>query len=178
MRAPGKFPILDALKASPRQLDACGLLAEAGLRGDDLAEVCRGRVGIETGSHLAVRIELTLGGTANVLPKVISSEEFSRIAQVEKECGILEVVGFLRDQLKEPSLHPSIAGYLLEHAAPETCRTLQLHGFTHTFSGLPRKSSGHLFTSSAKPGVDPHAIDVPGKPWQWYAVKLGKLTTR
>ena len=178
IRHPGQFPIFDSLKACPRQIDACGLLAEAGLRGDDLAEVCRGRVGIEAGSELAVKFELRLSGAAKLLPQTISPIEFVRIAQAERECGVLEVVGFLREQMKKPELHGHIATYLLEHGAPEACRSLQIHGFSYSFPSVPKNSSGRLFQSAVKAGSDPQQLAIPGKPWQWYAVRIGKLSSR
>ncbi len=178
IRRPGRYPIYDVLKACPRQIDACGYLAEVGLRGDDLAEVCRGRIGVEAGSELAVRIELLMGGKANLMPREVSPHEFIRIARAEKECGILEVVGFLREQMKRPEVRPHIASYLLEFAMPETCRSLQVHGFSYTFATTPRKTDGQLFQSSSRVRGEQGHLDIPGKPWQWYAIKLGKLTAR
>jgi hypothetical protein len=54
---PAQFPVLDRLKPCPRQIDSCASLAESGLRGEDLLAVCRGRVGVETGTELAFALE-------------------------------------------------------------------------------------------------------------------------
>jgi hypothetical protein len=178
VRPPGRFPIFDLLKACPRQIDACGLLAESGLRGDDLADVCRGRLGIEAGSELSVRFELKLGGIAKILPQEIAPQEFLRIAQAEKECGVIEVIGFLKEQMKHPDRLLAISSYLLEFATPETCRSLQLYGLSFAFPSIPRKANGQLFKSAERNGQGQAYIEIPGKPWQWYATRLGKLTSR
>lgn len=178
IREPGKFPIHDFLKACPRQIDACGRLAEAGLRGDELVEACRGRVGIETGTEIAMRFEMHLSGTARLLPSIIRPEEFKRISKAEAEGGVLEVVRFLCNQMESPSNQPYIASYLLEHASPEVCRSMQVHGFTYVFPSAPRRTDGALFKTHKKNGADPVPIESPGKAWQWYAVKIGKMTPR
>jgi hypothetical protein len=175
---PGRFPIHDFLKACPRQIDACGRLAEAGLRGDELIEVCRGRIGIETGTELAMRFEMHLSGTAKLLPDIIRPEEFPRIAKAETEGGVLEVVRFLCQQMTAPSNHPHIATYILEHASPEVCRSLQIHGFSYVFQHAPRRKNGDYFQTHKKPGTDSTSLETPGKAWQWYAVKIGKMTPR
>lgn len=178
IRSPNSYPIFDCLKACPRQIDACGLLAESGLQGDDLADVCRGRIGIEAGADLAVRIELLRSGVSHLLPSVIHPHDFTRIAEAERKCGVLEVVSFLKEQMQQNELKPHVASYLLEHATPETCRSLQIHGFSFSYSGTPKKSNGQLFMTPQRPGINPHFIENAGKPWQWYAVRLGKLTPR
>lgn len=185
IRAPGKFLIHDLLKACPRQLDACGLLAEAGLTGDELSEVCRGRVGVEVGSDLAVRLQMQLSGRGQLLPDAISPGDFVRVSVAEKECGVLEVVSYLREQLKFSDRHGHVANYLLEYASPETCRALQIHGFSYTFQGIPRKVNGQLFQVNARVDsagsqavVATDIIQTAGRPWQWYAIKLGKMTAR
>lgn len=178
IRPPGRYPIHDSLKSCPRQLDACGILAEAGLRGDDLVDVCRGRVGIEAGTDIAIRLEMQLCGTASLLPQTIAPEEYLRIAKAEVEGGVLEVVRFLTQQMASQANHAHIAGYLLEFASPETCRSLQVHGFTYQYSGIPRRVNGQPFKSKSKTDFEPVTIEMPGKPWQWYAIKLAKLTPR
>ncbi len=178
MSHPSRFPIYDLLKASPRQLDACGFLAESGLRGDDLIRVCRGRLGLEAGTELAVKIELSLSGIAKLLPEHINEDEFSRIARAENKGGVLEVSQFLNQQMKYPDRHRYIAQYLLEYATPETCRAMQIYGFSYVYPAIPKKKTGENFTYIPRGSTIEMAIETPARPWQWYCVKLGKLQSR
>ncbi len=178
VRQAAKYPIYDQLKACPRQIDACGVLAESGLRGENLMEVCRGRVGIETGTELAIRFEMALTGKLKLLPERIEPSELSRIARAEREGGVLEVVRFLCDQMNDSKNSQYIANYLLEFASPEVCRSMQVHGFSHSFRNVPRQSNGKCFMRPSKDGSEPQLLEAGGKPWQWYAIRLGKITPR
>ncbi|MFK7827870.1 MAG: ATP-binding protein [Oligoflexales bacterium] len=178
LQEPANYPIHDLLKPCPRQIDACATIAETGLSGDNLMAVCRGRIGIEKGTELAIKIEMYLSGKAKMLPDAINSQELSRIAQAEHQGGVLEVVNFLCHQMLSGGRLPYIANYLLEFASPEVCRALQVHGFSFSYPNIPRRLDGSLFNLSNRQGGDPKPIEVPGKPWQWYAIRIGKLVPR
>ena len=175
---PGSYPILDRLRPSPRQIDACGLLAEAGLKGEELLEACRGRIGLEAGTELAFALLRQLEGKAMLLPQTITAKDFSTLAQLEQGGNVIEVIEFLRGQSRFQERMESIAGYLLIHAKPEVCRAMQLSGFQHQLAQLPLLASGDRlsYLNTQTNAVVP--FDRAGKPWQWYAVKLGKLSSR
>ncbi|MFK7823592.1 MAG: ATP-binding protein [Oligoflexales bacterium] len=175
---PSKYPIHDLLKPCPRQIDACATLAETGLSGENLMAVCRGRIGIEKGTELAIKIEMYLSGQAKILPEEINEQELSRVYRAEQKGGVLEVVNFLCQQMRYVDRIPHIANYLLEYASPEVCRSMQVHGLSFSYRGVPRRSDGSLFNLTSRHGSEPKPIEVPGKPWQWYAIRIGKLVPR
>ena len=175
---PSRFPIYDLLRACPRQLDACGTLATQGLQGDELMAVCRGRIGLESGTEVACRLEMKLSSAKKNLPQRLLPEEYHRVARIESQGGVLEVVQFLREQVKNPELHEYLAQYLLEFASPESCRALQIYGFTYQFQGQVRKSNGDFFTQKNYGSELAPNITAAGKPWQWYAARMGKMVTR
>lgn len=175
---PAKYPVHDLLKSCPRQIDACAALAESGLNGDDLMAVCRGRIGIEKGTELAIKIEIHLSGQTMFLPHEINGDELSRVHCAEQKGGVLEVVNFLCQQMKYIERIPYIANYLLEFASPEVCRAMQVHGLSYSYSGIPKKSNGDFFNLISRHGSEARPIEVPSKPWQWYAIRIGKLTPR
>jgi hypothetical protein len=153
-------------------------MADAGLRGESLMDVCRGRVGVEAGTEIAMRLEMHLTGKVKILPERIDAGEFTRIARAEKDGGVLEVVRFLCEQMNELGKAPSIAQYLLEFASPEVCRSMQVHGFGFSFQQAPRQSNGKFFMTPARVAEEAKSLEAAGKPWQWYAMRLGKLTPR
>ncbi len=175
---PGSYPILDRLRPSPRQIDACGRLAEAGLVGEELLEVCRGRVGIEAGTELAFALIRQLEGKSMPLPEAISEKEFLSLAQLEQNGNVIEVIEFLRGQTRHIDRKDQVAAYLLMHAKPEVCRAMQLSGFQHQLSNIPTQANGLKLCYVNPQTADLVPFERPGKPWQWYAVKLGKLASR
>src|SRR5690606_35068794 len=106
---PAQHAILDRIKACARQIDACGMMAEAGLRGEELLAVCRGRIGIEAGTELAFAMLKTLDGAKMILPPELTPEEFGRVAALEQKGGVIEVIQFLRQELKTSERHDAIA---------------------------------------------------------------------
>jgi len=179
LAAPGHhLGLFTRLRGCPRQLEACGLLAEVGLSGDELLASCRGRIGLEAGSDFAFEVGRLRAGSTQDLPTEISEAEFPRILSHEDKLGITEVVGLLKRSMEKTHLHKTIADYLLRHARPETCRSMQQLGFTYTYGAAAINAHGKIFEVFSTESKEMVRIDKPRCPWQYYAVKIGKLQSK
>ncbi|RZA27024.1 MAG: AAA family ATPase [Proteobacteria bacterium] len=170
------YPILDRLRASPRQIDACGSLAEAGLVEGELLAVCQGRIGIEAGAEFSFALNRAMAGGRSPFPNKLEASNMLSLAQFEETGAVLEVVEFLRLQSGFPERQMHVASYLLFHARPETCRALQMSRFQYVYENPPVSSEGRPLHFQETPGIKNSVKG--GKPWQWYATKLGKIKSR
>ena len=170
------YPILDRLRASPRQVDACGSLAEAGLKEGELLAVCQGRIGIEAGTEFSFALNRELSGGRAAFPIKLEASNMLSLAQFEEGGAVLEVVEFLRSQNSFPERQMHIASYLLFHARPETCRAMQASRFQFVYENPPVSSEGRPLHFKEAQGTKVAVRG--GKPWQWYAMKLGKIKSR
>lgn len=170
------FPILDRLRPSPRQIDACGALAEAGLSENELLTVCQGRLGIEAGAEFSFALNRARSGGQVSFPNRLDASTMLSLAKFEESGAVLEVVEFLRSQSNFAERQVHVASYLLFHAKPETCRAMQVSRFQYVYDKIPISSEGKVLHLQETAG-QPMAMR-EGKPWQWYASKLGKIKSR
>ena len=170
------FPILDRLRPSPRQIDACGALAEAGLTEGELLTVCQGRLGIEAGAEFSFALNRARSGDRQTFPVKLDASSMLSLSQFEQSGAVLEVVEFLRSQSAFTERQMHVASYLLFHAKPETCRAMQVSRFQYVYEKSPVSSEGMVLNLLESNG---QALAIrEGKPWQWYAAKLGKIKSR
>ena len=175
---PFRPAILNTLSPCPRQIDACAKMAEKGLSGEELIEVCRGRVGVEKGTELAFSIINHLQLNSLPLPQVLTQNEFKTLELIEQKGSVMEIIEYLTKQMAHFERHQAIAEYLLLYAGPEVCRSMQLHKFQYQIRELPKYPSGELLSYINHTSQNQIIFDKVGKPWQWYAAKIGKLASR
>jgi hypothetical protein len=169
IQQPGSQNIHALLKACPRQIDACGMLAEVGgLRGKDLILCCQGRVGVESGAAVAAGLERILRGKAFSFPEKLTPATYEQVKKIEYGGSVVETIEYLKSCIanQDEAQRAAVAVYLLRYAKPETVRAMQQSRFAY------------IFKERAPLGDDGAPIDQPGLPWQMYATKIGKLVSR
>jgi hypothetical protein len=175
------------LKNCPRQIDAAVQLWETELLNEEeLALVCRGRLGNESGNVLASTLLQIKRQQEFKLPRKVTPEAFEKIAQCEQEGMIIEIVSLFKTELETnegkrtlKKVERHIADYLLQHGSPELARSMQEAKFAFRYDQeeFPLDKDGQSYKDN-RPNKDNAEIKDTGLPWQLYALKLGKLSPK
>jgi hypothetical protein len=178
LQSPGAQNIYGLLRACPRQIDACGMLAEAGLSGNDLLAVCRGRIGMTAGTDLAFTLERIRAGKEGKIPTELDETTFPKVAHFEESGGLTEVVALLRKAAQDPNKCKMVADYLLRHARPETCRSMLQFRFSFVYNEPPVDRYGSYFQWRNPETKRVEALAKTPAPWNWFAAKIGKMVSQ
>lgn len=175
------------LKNCPRQIDAAVQLWETELLNEEeLALVCRGRLGNESGNILASTLIQIKRKEEFKLPRKVLPEVFEKISQCEQEGMIIEIVSLFKSELQAhegkrtlKKLERHISDYLLQYGSPELARSMQEAKFAFRYdqNEFPVDKNNNPF-KDMRPDKDECEVKDTGLPWQLYALKLGKLSPK
>ncbi|MBM3682100.1 MAG: hypothetical protein FJW84_01415 [Actinobacteria bacterium] len=175
------------LKNCPRQIDAAVQLWETELLNEEeLALVCRGRLGNESGNILASTLIQIKRKEEFKLPRKVLPELFEKISQCEQEGMIIEIVSLFKSELQShegkrtlKKLERHISDYLLQYGSPELARSMQEAKFAFRYdqTEFPVDKDNNPF-KDMRPEKEGAEVKDTGLPWQLYALKLGKLSPK
>lgn len=175
------------LKNCPRQIDAAVQLWETELLNEEeLALVCRGRLGNESGNILAGTLIQIKRKEEFKLPRKVLPELFEKISKCEQEGMIIEIVSLFKSELQThegkrtlKKLERHISDYLLQYGSPELARSMQEAKFAFRYeqNEFPLDKNNNPF-KDMRPEKEGVEVKDTGLPWQLYALKLGKLSPK
>lgn len=163
------------LNACPRQIDACCELFDSNLvEGEELAVICRGRLGLEAGNALAGILMSIKQQKKHALPSDVLPKYFNQISRVEAAGNVIEVSGLLQDASEKDSQAKHVADYLMRHGSPEICRSVMQSKklkFIYPKDAPPVDGDGKVFNNKD----DGTPMAKGGLPYQIYLMRIGKL---
>ena len=131
-----KLPKAEAfprLKWCHRQMDAVAAMYEDdSLSDDNLATVCRGRVG-QAGDALAMALRTEKNKTTSLFPAAVGDATFPEFVKLEMQGKTNEVVLYLLNHTDTFN----VARYFSFYASPEATLQAEISKFTYLFNELP-----------------------------------------